>query len=92
MEAEQAKRKIREELSADEIRIESPRPFRKSSAPTKEGPVSVPNIASLPRRPGSMKSGEKRTNFELQLNLLNRLLIVTCYRCIDKRSDVTEYI
>ena len=64
MEAEHAKRKIREELSADEIRLESPRPFRKSSAPTKIGPVSVPNIASLPRRPGSMKGGEN--NSELQ--------------------------
>ena len=64
MEAEHAKRKIREELSADEIRLESPRPFRKSSAPTKIGPVIVPNIASLPRRPGSMKGGVN--NSELQ--------------------------
>ena len=55
LETEQAKRKIREEiLSADEVRSNSPKPSRKSSAKSH-------NNEKLPRRPGSIENEKKKT-------------------------------
>ena len=50
LETEQAKRKIREELSADEVRM-SPRPSRKSSAKNSNNEKN--------RRPGSIENEKK---------------------------------